>query len=76
MKLLVVEWEDAFGGVRQGWRALKDMTDGPVKSLSVGWVLRETLDCITLVPHLSGTDEGDGEINIPAQWILSKREIG
>lgn len=74
MKLMVIEWEDASGGMRQGWRQLSDMPCKAQKAISVGWVIQDSLQATTIVPHVSG-NEGDGEITIPAGWILSKRVI-
>ena len=67
--ILMVEWDDATGGNRSGWRALKSLLGPPEKVISVGFAIRDD-DVITLVPHKAG-DEGDGEISIPRIWATA-----
>jgi len=69
MKLVLVEWEDACGGERRGWRPLIDMaTHGPVRGFSVGWLIVESTKHVTLVPHVMD-GMGDGEIAIPRDFV-------
>lgn len=69
MRLVKVEWIDAHGGGRYGWRPLEGMTERPAPCRSVGYLLRETGEEIVVVPHLQDTDMGDGEIIIPGRWV-------
>lgn len=73
-RLVRVEWHDATGGERTGWRPLKLMkANSIVPAVSVGYVVSDTDEQITLCPHVVYTDtktpHGDGEITIPRSWI-------
>lgn len=74
MRLVQVEWVDASGGIRAGWRALTDIKKGaaPTPAISVGWLVRNDEDCVTVCPHLVGEnrEEGDGELSIPKSWVI------
>lgn len=75
MNLVLVNWRDAAGGNRSGWRTLESMKgDGLHACQSVGFLLRRTDEFITVVPHVS-LDQGDGEISIPAAWVTSVVEL-
>lgn len=80
MKLVLVEWQDAAGGVLSGWRSLSDIKKKaraePAKS--VGWLITDNDDVIVVCPHLVGDGEpdGDGEITIPKSWVSKITEIG
>jgi hypothetical protein len=70
MKLVLVNWNDAAGGNKTGWRTLDSMKgDGLHAVQSVGFLLRKTDELVTVVPHVSG-EQGDGEIDIPCSWIV------
>lgn len=70
MKLVLVNWVDAAGGNKSGWRNLESMKNDTLHPVqSVGFLLRKTDELITVVPHVSG-DQGDGEIDIPLSWIV------
>jgi hypothetical protein len=70
MKLVLVNWNDAAGGNKTGWRTLDSMKgDGLHAVQSVGFLLRKTDELVTVVPHVSG-ERGDGEIDIPCSWIV------
>lgn len=74
MKIVKVDWADATGGIRVGWRPLRSMTAPPVKVESVGFLIRND-DVVAIVPHLAEED-GDGEIAIPAGWVTKIIELG
>ena len=78
MKLVIVEWEDAAGGNRTGWRPTSEIKkrSAPEPAVSVGWLLRWD-DSVVICPHLVGTnrDEGDGEIAIPSAWVKTVYEL-
>ena len=76
MRLVLVKWVDACGGILEGWRPLPDIKkaiDG-VNAESVGWLLRENQKMVVVCPHRTFDDEGtpdagDGEIRIPKDWV-------
>ena len=69
MKLVLVNWLDAAGGNRDGWRPLVAMTGMSSHAcVSVGFLLHQDDDRIVVVPHVSG-EQGDGEIVIPRSWL-------
>jgi hypothetical protein len=70
MRLVLVDWLDAAGGTRGGWKPVAEMgRDLPVRCRSVGWVVQEDERRIVLVPHLARDGDGDGEIAIPRDWL-------
>jgi hypothetical protein len=70
MKLVLVNWHDAAGGNKSGWRNLESMKSDTLHPVqSVGFLLRKTDELVTVVPHVSG-EQGDGEIDIPCSWIV------
>lgn len=74
MKLVMVEWKDASGGIRFGWRSLAEMKKSakPTHAVSVGFLISSDDDCVTVCPHVVGEDldQGDGELAIPKSWIV------
>lgn len=76
MRLVLVKWTDACGGILEGWRDLSTIrksTDG-VQAESVGWMLRENQKVVIVCPHRTLNEEGvpdsgDGEIRIPKDWV-------
>ncbi len=66
--LVLVQWKDAMGGTRGGWRPLDTMHAPTADCESVGWVVEHNAQKIVVVPHMAG-DDGDGEIAIPSDWI-------
>lgn len=73
MKIVLVEWLDAHGGNRTGWKDLKEIASAmPAKGKSVGWMVKETEHHIVICPHFVGEDtelQGDGEMSIPKSWV-------
>ena len=78
MKIVLVEWIDANGGVVTGWRDLSDLTrrEGAL-AVSMGRVIKETAKELVILPHWipegktldSEVHQGDGEIAIQKNWI-------
>ena len=69
-RLVLVEWADAEGGVRSGWRPIEDMAQDTVPCYSVGWLVDDG-DPMVVCPHMGKAGDrtiGDGEIRIPAAW--------
>ena len=71
-KLVLVEWTDATGGLRTGWRPVASMADTTTPARSVGWLVHEDDDVIVVCPHQVGHDygEGDGEIRLDRRWLV------
>lgn len=83
-QIFLVVWRDACGGARQGWRDVGDlMLTNPATVWSFGLLLDEDDDRLLLCPHvvMRGDDDmtatqGDAEIAIPKDWVVSKRALG
>lgn len=85
LKLVRVDWMDAFGGVREGWRGIADVRDRKTTpAISVGYLAKEGPDKIVIIPHFVSADEkdvdfttcsADGEISIPLDWVRSIVEL-
>jgi len=64
-----------------GWRELSELTQAKVATaVSCGAVLVNDEDKIIICPHMLVEDgkitEGDAEIVIPKQWVLTMEELG
>lgn len=69
MKLVLVEWHDATGGVRGGWKSVAELVKDKARQCrSVGWLAHEDNACVVIVPHTTDDGDGDGEITIPRDW--------
>lgn len=69
MKLVYIEWVDSCGDSSR-WRELDEIKkDRPATIRSVGWLVKETEKSKTIVPHLSDSDHGQGEMTIPKKAI-------
>jgi hypothetical protein len=85
VKLVRVDWMDAFGGVREGWRGIEDIKGrATAPAISIGFLARETDEKVVILPHLISADvnpvdfttcSGDGELVIPKTWIRSIVEL-
>lgn len=74
--LVFVEWTDAASSTDMRWRALPDLEETkPFLSYSVGWLMVEHPDHITVAPHFGNVGENNldeqamGEVNIPRAMI-------
>lgn len=82
--LLYIEWGDAHGRTYASqWKSLDEL-DNQGKSLivrSIGWVIAETKDAVTLCPNLSGelNDNmivcGNNEMTIPKSAIRKRVKL-
>ena len=64
-----------------GWRELNELTQAKVATaVSCGAVLVNDEDKIIICPHMLVEDgkitEGDAELVIPKQWVVSMEELG
>jgi hypothetical protein len=80
-QLVYLEWVDSAGG--QGWQRTEDYTPGLILVRSIGWLMDETEQHVTLAGHLGREDdraEGDtsqahGWMTIPKGAITYRRAI-
>lgn len=86
-KIVRIDWLDAHGGNRGGWKEVKEAAKTEtLPALSIGVVLRETKRTIVVCPHFVSAgpnvpvntvdSQADGEIAIPRKWIKSITELG
>ena len=80
VKIYRVVWKDAQGGANVGWRELSGLTQAKVATaVSCGAVLVNDEEKIIICPHMLVEDgnitEGDAEIVIPKQWVISIDEL-
>ncbi len=79
-KLVLIEWMDAVSVSGPGWMRLskiKRKSNDVMEDInvSVGFVVQETKDTVTLVSHLTGLrdfgdeTEGSGDVTIPKAWV-------
>jgi hypothetical protein len=81
VKIYKVVWKDAQGGANVGWRELDELTQAKVATaVSCGALLVNNEEKIIICPHMLVEDgeiiEGDAEIVIPKQWVISIDELG
>jgi hypothetical protein len=77
MDLLLIEWVDAHSG--KGWQELEDMRErnGPLHCRSVGWLISQNQEYVTIAAHLSGERNenvvicGCGDLAIPRRCIVT-----
>lgn len=71
MKIELITWRDA-GGEQEGWQAPEDVDDVNPIIQSIGWVVKETDNNVTLAMDLS--DDGDTHTRgrIPKGMIVSR----
>ncbi len=80
VKIYKVVWKDAQGGANVGWRELDELTQAKVATaVSCGAVLVNDEEKVIICPHMLVEDgnitEGDAEIVIPKQWVVSISEL-
>ncbi len=81
MKLVLIDWLDSHHN-RDGWRVL-DEDEKPEATVcrSVGWLVAESRDAKTIIPHTAGwrggegPNQGCGDITIPSCCILRVVEL-
>jgi len=73
-KLLFVEWLDAASESEPGWKALESIDPNPVVCWSVGWLLHENTDAITIASSVNA-EHFDGDVTIPKSWIRRQVEL-
>lgn len=69
-RLAYVEWFDSMGG--DHWQPLDANRREDLRCRSVGWILREDHDGLTLVPHIATEGaQGRGVLTIPRVSITA-----
>ena len=76
-KLVMIEWVDSVSTGGTVWNDLEDVEAAVVASVqSVGWVLSETKEQITLSPHISeSAEQCSGDLTIPKCAIKRVRKL-
>ena len=70
-----VQWIDSTAHYR--WVTVADLGSGPDPCESIGWLVRDEKDFITVAGHRSpGTDSFTGAITIPRAAVRSIKKIG
>lgn len=73
-ELKLVKWVDAFG-CPAGWQHEEEVEKGVSVVQSVGFVIDETEQTLTLAPHIGGLNRDNrqmaGVITLPKQQIIS-----
>lgn len=71
--IVLIEWRDAAGGARIGWRPMKEVERQETATCySVGFLLRQTKEEVLVVPHVAtigDQSDGDAELCIPRSWV-------
>lgn len=72
--LKIFIWDDAFG-IPAGWEHKEDIELGVSRVCSVGFLINETEDAITIAPHIGGHNrkrqQYAGVITIPKRQIVT-----
>lgn len=72
--LVLVEWMDSRRG--EGWVRLDELAGTVMKCQSVGWVISQDKESLTLAGHLGkDPDQCCGDLTIPQRAINSIRKL-
>ena len=80
-EIVLIEWVDSHSG--RGWQTLDELEGNaePLYCRSVGWLIKETEHCKTIVPHIAGEENGDvmllgcGDLTIPTKAIVKVKHL-
>ena len=80
MKMVLIEWDDSASAKEDVWLSPKQWVTRYSKIRSVGFVVNEDNDCITIMAHLAdcgkdGPESGKGGISIPKSCITSRYDL-
>jgi hypothetical protein len=71
-----IEWYDHCSLEGGGWRDMNDWDQlGPLRIVSLGFVVRETDEIVVIVPHYTDDDKGCGDMCILKANIISRRPL-
>lgn len=78
--LYCVVWKDAQGGANAGWREVEELVQAEVATaVSCGAILVNDEEKLIICPHLiidnSTVIQGDAELVIPKQWVISLTKV-
>lgn len=72
--LKIFVWDDAFG-CPAGWQFKEDIEKGVSRVYSVGFLIQETKNTLTIAPHIGGTNRENqqysGVLTIPKRQIVA-----
>ena len=75
-ELVLITWIDA-ATEGHGWRSLERIkAQVPPTVLTVGWIVKETENHITVISSYMDNDNVDGDIVIPTGMIISRQVLG
>ena len=79
-KLYYIEWIDSYSPIKQVWERISELeTPQNLICVSVGWIIKQNKDYITICPHISDITNKDffgevcGIMNIPQKAIKKKK---
>lgn len=80
MRLVMVEWVDSFGCTSNWGELVEDCQPEPIVCKSVGWLFRETSECMVIVPHVADVPgdspkQGCGDMTIPVRCIRQTHDL-
>lgn len=85
IRVVRVDWLDAHGGIKQGWRPFDSANRiKPVHAVSFGMLLRSDEKYVVVAGHGCGDQRGlsadsldiDAEIAIPRAWVRKVTNLG
>lgn len=78
-KLVIVEWDDAAGAPddKLGWITIDEAIKcvGLVRIMSVGWIIRDDLEAMVLIPNITSDESCDSPTVIPKSCIVWMKEL-
>lgn len=79
MRLVHIKWLDSCG-VTTNWDWLKDIKHNAVTCSSIGWVVKENEECISIASHIAHNSPKDedqvcGIMTIPRVAITEMKEV-
>lgn len=76
MKSIYVEWDDSSSMASTVWKHKQEVTNSkPCRCKTVGFVLKEDSESVTLVSSLDGGDYVSGDMQIPKSAIRKRRVV-
>ncbi len=76
-KLVLLHWKDAVTPT-QGWTDINELETELAECVSVGFVVEENNETITIVSHMTGDNEGtdiDGSLVLDKSWIKHREDL-
>lgn len=78
-EMVMIKWADSAASCLN-WHWESEWTTDVVTIISIGFLIRETNDTITIIPNISLPKDGEerqgrGELTVPRQTIISMERI-